>query len=120
MLFMFVLFMFVLFVYVQKKHNLAQPGTPSSSGITLVMDLIDYDAIIIQWTANDDSIDKFFGGDEGLRSKFESLIRSALNLPHQPAVIIFESLGTLVVCVFLFSSHRLPIFSLFVAVYCPI
>ena len=100
--------------------NLAQPGTPSSSGITLVMDMIDYDAIIIQWTTNDDSVEKFFGGDEGqVKSKFESLIRSALNLPHDPAVIIFESLGMVAVCVLVFWSLFAKC-SLFVAVYCPI
>lgn len=85
-----------------------------------MMDMIDYDAIIIQRTTNDDSVEKFFGGDEGqVKSKFESLIRSALNLPHDPAVIIFESLGMLAVCVLVCWSLFAKC-SLFVAVYCPI
>lgn len=58
------------------------------------MGLHEYDIIIINWTANDDNIQKFFGGDDAkVQSVFETLIRTALALPKAPAVIIFEGFG---------------------------
>lgn len=75
--------------------NLAHPATPSTSGLTQVMSLQEYDAIIIQWTANDDNLEKYFGGDaKSIKPMFESLVRTALSLERRPAVIIFESMGT--------------------------
>lgn len=75
--------------------NLAHGGTPSSTGITQIMELVEYDAIIIQWTANDDNVNRFYGNDaEKIKPHFETLVRTALALPKNPAVIIFESFGT--------------------------
>ena len=55
------------------------------------MSLYDYDFIFIHWTANDDNIHKFYGGDiKKVKTVFETLVRTALALPKAPAVIIFE------------------------------
>ena len=54
----------------------------------------DYDIIIIHWTANDDNFKKYYKGDSQLmKPVFETLIRTALSLPKNPAVILFEGFG---------------------------
>lgn len=65
------------------------------SGLALVLGLVDYDAIIINWTANDDDIDRFYkeGGANEMKEVFETLVRSALALPKNPALILFEDYG---------------------------
>jgi len=62
------------------------------SGLALVLGLVDYDAIIINWTANDDKIDAHYkkGGAKEMKEVFETLVRSALALPKNPALILFE------------------------------
>ena len=77
-----------------KTFNLARGGTPSRAGLTQVMSLQHYDIIIIHWTANDDNFKKFYRGDsEKIKPIFETLIRTALSLPKNPAVILFEGFG---------------------------
>ena len=77
-----------------KTVNLARGGTPTRAGLTQVMSLQHYDIIIIHWTANDDNYKKFYKGDSQLmKPVFETLIRTALSLPKNPAVILFEGFG---------------------------
>ena len=65
------------------------------AGLALVLGLVDYDAIIINWTANDDKIDAHYkkGGAKEMKEVFETLVRSALALPKNPALILFEDYG---------------------------
>lgn len=71
--------------------NLARGSTNSNAGLTQVVDLQEYDAIIIQWTTNDDV--RYGENADEFKPAFETLIRTALSLPKNPAVIIYESLG---------------------------
>ena len=55
----------------------------------------DYNFIFIHWTANDDHIKKFYGGDiKKVKIVFETLVRTALALLKASAVIIFEGFGS--------------------------
>jgi hypothetical protein len=78
--------------------NKAIGGTPSSAGLTQIMGLAAHDpavdVIIIAWAANDDNYKKFYGSDPyQMQRSLETLIRTALALPSQPAVLIFEDFG---------------------------
>ena len=74
--------------------NLARGGTPSRAVIPLVSQLTDADVIVIHFTANDDNVQMFYQDQpEQVATAFESLVRTALQLPQQPQVVIFEGLG---------------------------
>ena len=70
-------------------------GEKKRAGLALVLGLVDYDAIIINWTANDDKIEAHYkkGGANEMKEVFETLVRSALALPKNPALILFEDYG---------------------------
>jgi len=78
-----------------RVDNLAAGGTSSRGGGIQALMLGVYDAIIIHWTANDDNTNRWFGDMNGGKKDFETLVRTALSLPQQPAVIVFDGLGWL-------------------------
>jgi hypothetical protein len=76
--------------------NLAHGATCSTFAIPMLLkgELDKYDVIIISYTANDDNADVFFDdGTRDLLRSFETLVRSLLQLPKKPAVILFEDTG---------------------------
>ena len=81
--------------YLENFLNNIICGKKKRAGLALVLGLVDYDAIIINWTANDDKIEAHYkkGGANEMKEVFETLVRSALALPKNPALILFEDYG---------------------------
>jgi hypothetical protein len=93
-------------------ENLAAGGTSSRGGAIQALALGRFDAIIFHWTANDDGLIDYNPGDrehgihrtvmypereraDMVRRDYETLVRTALSLPQQPAVIVFDGLSWL-------------------------